>query len=1241
MDDSANKILAELRFGISGAEKDLVTLQQRAEEVALATREAFNKPNIAPGLASTDAAMQSSLARTTAYVQKAEAEKTAAVEKAALARQEIIRSEAQAELLAVQQAAEQEKIAYKQARKATFNENTGSFGNLITRHASWAISGGAVLGAFELIKTSVSDVSASMTKLKQVLEIVPPYDKSPQKLADDLKELQEVAGVMATAYGVDFSQVLDVMSQAGRRFKDVASIISATDTALQLVVVDAVPVGDSIAGVEAIMSQFGLTTGEAKQAMYEISAAAHELQVTAPTLIQAIERSGSAFKTMKMNTAESVAAIATLSQMTAAQGGMIGNTWKSLEASMASDKGQKALKELGVALFDANGQITDSAALLVGLQDKWKGLSDQAKMHYAQVLAGGKYQYQRLQAFLDDYTGAYQKALAGIETANADMQKKLVESAMTSLPQQLKMTWASLQVLTAELTTEATPALIMFLTSVRGGITDLKDHKEELEKILATGVKLAEGYIAWKIAIYAYTAVTTNATIQTTAMQASLLKLELTGRGVPATMAGIAGGIGAVGAMAVAVAKKVGILLIALAAFNRLANMATDPEGEKITSLETELKAVNAKIGGYNPKANLSAAGTALKEWHPITALDQLTDAAFGWEPGGESQEYLIEKRDSLQQQYDDAVAAKKQAEEEALKKDLDNLDQLMAKYEEEANAKTQDMLKNSGIDPNNLIGLPDGGGSSKSKEWVQAYLDSILYAAEAQAKLEQALQRSVDSEQAMIGLHTESAMTLQEYAAGLKEQTGLLGLYEKQQGSMHAEADAYRQAITLLEAKQKTLNTSTDEGKEAYDKIGDEIENCKQKVDELGKSYVELEGKQRALYGLEVKGVLDKLSSIKDLGVDVNELEGKYLSSVNLSNLELSDRIEILKKIEDYVSNIVTAEIDKQIQAIKDKQKIEDAASEAKQASIQAEIDAINKENDELETQKQLESDLLAISKAQQDLTDAQNKLNNVESEKNTRIFQNGAWTYIADPQDVKDAQDAVDDANDALLDAKQTYYDELKSIEEQAYLDELQAQIDTEKERQEDQDNYYSDQITALEAQKDNIVQSMLAGGDAFKETLTTIFTDKLTPELTTQLDTMASLVNQYVQDMLKSLEPVTGETGITLGSTSSDTPKVEGANAIGGPIGKTGLYLDHAGEYMLNAADVTAMGGYAGVEAFRSSLKAPKISGVGSVSSISSTSSSNTDNSVNLNGPISFPNVYDWSGMARQLKSMSKVS
>lgn len=1009
----------------------------------------------------------------------------------------------------------------------SFLDKTFSAG-YFAHHLNWlatATAIGAVMAPFYEAKKVVVDLSASMTKLKQVLEIVPPYDKSPEKLAKDLEELKEVAGIMAQAYGVEFAKVIDVMSQAGRRFKDVASIVSATDTALQLVLVDAVPLETAIGSVEAIMSQFGLTTGQAKQALFEISAAAHTMQVTATDLLEAIGRSGSAFKTMKGDTKEAVAAISVLSQMTAQSGSMIGNAWKSLEASFASEKGQKALEELGISIFDSNGQLEDMSKILLELQEKWQTLSDRAKMHYATTLAGGKFHYQRLEAFLSDYTKAYQKALAGIEKANAEMQKKLVEAAMTSLPQQLKMTEASVQVLADALLKDFTPAMIIFLANLREGINSLKDHKDAINTLLRTGMRLVEAYVLWKVGLATYNAVVKSATLQTGLMQGSLLKLELTARGVPATMAAVAGSIGGVATAAIGAAAKVAGFLAVLGGISRVTGYLTDENAQKIKDLQLSIQNLDAQISGYSPLKNLKLTVKDILEGHYLEATSQLGEAMTGWLPKGSYKTVLEKERERLQGELDAAIEEKRKADEEALKRDLENLDSVLKKYESEANLKTEEMLKRLKDELPTIDFTGEDGGKSALSDFADKLTDAISQLDLANKQYEASLAKtgsllSINASEYdyLTGKIEAGTATAEDYARA-QELVGVkIALLQQEQNQLHQANEKYRGDVASLNS---VLEEATRQY-EAFKAAGDteHMEQAARAVSQLQDKIQELTSKvyqnsaswwenQRAI--MEAKQALnddyfERLISWMQHEESVGRLTTKqyieYLETLDKAKLSLEDLRRVEKDTYDHRKQMLQEQMDavteaynKRLKQIEDEIAAEEEATQKKKENLQEEIDAIEEETNAKIAAIQALMDALDIEDEQFDREEAERQHNQKIADLQREYQYHALRTGLEHQQKMADIQKQIaEEEHDwelqkqewARQDQKKAYQDQIDALKEEAKIrksaiqneiDELEKASDTKKKMLQ---KYYNEIQDLMDESNLNMLASLSLYGD-----------------------------------------------------------------------------------------------------------------------------------------------------------------
>ena len=522
-------------------------------------------------------------------------------------------------------------------------------------------------------------------------------------------------------------------------------------------------------------------------------------------------------------------------------------------------------------------------------------------------------------------------------------------------------------------------------------------------------------------------------------------------------------------------------------------------------------------------------------------------------------------------------------------------------------------------------------GGGSKTDNWLTDFINNTLAAAVAENKLTGTMERAMAITDARQNLYKASAMTLQEYTQGIKIQTGAQAVLTRHQEQLHAEADAYRAAIVMLEEQQRQLNTTTTEGQEAYQKIGDEIEKARQKVDELGKSWLGDESTKRLVPTEMYKELSQWVDKLTDKGMINLEQQLELYQAVDATKLVYTEQLALLEKQVEIGKKLIEQAIDQQIAAIEAETEAFKKASDLKITKLQTEIDLMVKQNEVAKEQQAIQDATLKISQAQKALADAKANLANVESEKNTRIWQNGRWEYIADPSAVRSAQKEVESAQDRLLAAKNSYYEKVLEMEQNQYRKELELQIEAEKQKQEEMEKSGKERIEQIKRDYEAWKEIQAASGEDIDSDLQGIM-DTLNTTMDGKLLAILETVRTYARQMrseFASIAQAASEVGVNM------TGILPGF-ASGGPIPTNMAIQAHAGEYMLNTKDVSLLGGYSGVENLLASLRFPSIN-AGSIRSSNSVSSISTDKSVKIDKVV-VSHAVDVGGFLRNLKQYS---
>ncbi len=353
----------------------------------------------------------------------------------------------------------------------------------------------------------------------------------------------------------------------------------------------------------------------------------------------------------------------------------------------------------------------------------------------------------------------------------------------------------------------------------------------------------------------------------------------------------------------------------------------------------------------------------------------------------------------------------------------------------------------------------------------------------------------------------------------------------------------------------------------------------------------------------------------------------------------------ETLDKVKSAIQDEINKQVEEQTKLIESQKDVYIESSKAKIASIQAELDAMDEQEQALQRQKSIEEKIQNISKANKNLFEARTKLTNTQNEKNTRIFQNGRWEFIADPKAVKDAQKEVEDAQQSLIDAQQSFNDKMAEIAAEDRRKALQQEIEDQKKEQEIKEKYYNDQIKKLEEFKDNFLEDFINGNIQLNEQTKKDF-ETLGITYNEQLSKLFTIISTWSRQMRGQLQSVIDKKNEAGAGDLSITNTPIDSYDTGGEIDKTKLALVHKGEYMLNKSNVSALGGIKGVKNLLTSLPnlnltspiIPKLNINSIIPSNFRSSTSQVDKSVKINS-VNLNHVYDVSSFMRNLTALAR--
>lgn len=307
------------------------------------------------------------------------------------------------------------KVSGESQKAATTMEAAGGKSKLITTGIAAAGVAATALGAAAV--KMAADFDASMSTVQA----------NTGASADEMNQLRQAAidaGADTIYSATESADAINELGKAGLSTSDILS--GGLSGALNLAASDGMAVGDAAELMATTLKQFNLTGAESTQVADALAAGAGKAVGSAHDLGLALNQAGLVSNSMGISMQETTGTLAAF-----ANAGMIGSdagtSLKTMLQRLASptDKAQSLMDELGINVYDANGEFIGLAGVAGQLQQGLSGMSQEQRdaalntIFGADAVRAANVLYREGESGIADWTDAVSESGFAAEQAAA------------------------------------------------------------------------------------------------------------------------------------------------------------------------------------------------------------------------------------------------------------------------------------------------------------------------------------------------------------------------------------------------------------------------------------------------------------------------------------------------------------------------------------------------------------------------------------------------------------------------------------------------------------------------------------------------------------------------------------------------------------------------------------------------------------------------------------------------------
>lgn len=339
--------------------------------------------------------------------------------------------------------------------------------------------------SFIALQRSIQAIGSTFTLARELDKQIADLRKVTDSATTDFNKLKSAALDLSRTFGVTFKEVNDIFFIFAQQGKSQTEIIELSTLAILGMKAANLEAKESVELITAAMNIYGLTAEGVSTIFDKLLDVQRQFAVTTQDLAASVKLLGTTAEQFGISIDSLFGSITAVVQTTRKTGNQVANSLKTIFARFVQDDVVEALRGIGIAVFDVEGNVRNLDDVLGDLADKWNLLTNTQRINIAR-LVGGLRRYNDFLVLMDQFavrteaTIASQKAF-GFTTKASAIELETIDSSIKKLT-------GSLQSMSVQIGSSifGFGNLVSGLATVTKGILDFRESLGPLNTLLSS-----------------------------------------------------------------------------------------------------------------------------------------------------------------------------------------------------------------------------------------------------------------------------------------------------------------------------------------------------------------------------------------------------------------------------------------------------------------------------------------------------------------------------------------------------------------------------------------------------------------------------------------------------------------------------------------------------------------------------------------------------------------------------------